>query len=274
MCWSSPRSFTFRAVNRSFPLLRTTDLILILWPIFFVAATRENPTLKPRNLKKSVTRAAERAKGAGAAIGLPRPLKRSMSTSLDGRRGRSIRPLDQPVERPYWETAPPTCKSARTMVRDAVAVVDMEVGDFDVVLPRSAWARGCAVLRRNRSVRVGFVSSPSVPVNSLALHLSFLDINVQKWYRGYCTAVGNDLQYCAFGRSPMGSRGLPHETSWAHGIPHGHPWYPAGAYRAPARSPPGMTRKATESNGNYVAISYGNLRRNPRGSLCISRMLT
>lgn len=40
-----------------FPL--ATDLLLLLWPVFFVAATRQNPHLKVRNFRKSVTRGSQ-----------------------------------------------------------------------------------------------------------------------------------------------------------------------------------------------------------------------
>ncbi|CAM9347653.1 unnamed protein product, partial [Ectocarpus sp. 12 AP-2014] len=36
------------------------DLLLILWPLCFVAATQQDPHLKPRTFKKSVIRGAER----------------------------------------------------------------------------------------------------------------------------------------------------------------------------------------------------------------------
>ena len=36
------------------------DLILILWPLLFVAASEEIPNLKPRNFRKSVVRAKEK----------------------------------------------------------------------------------------------------------------------------------------------------------------------------------------------------------------------
>ncbi|CAM9827146.1 unnamed protein product, partial [Hapterophycus canaliculatus] len=39
------------------------DLLLILWPIFFVTASRQQPHLKVRNFKKAVVRGSERAVG-------------------------------------------------------------------------------------------------------------------------------------------------------------------------------------------------------------------
>ncbi|CAM9518546.1 unnamed protein product [Laminaria digitata] len=92
------------------------DLILILWPICFVAATRESPRLKPRNLKKSVTRAAERAKGLKSTVSIARQLRRSMPT--DGLSGRRVQRTDQPVERPYWEPTQPAYKSTKPLATD------------------------------------------------------------------------------------------------------------------------------------------------------------
>eukprot|EP00904_Undaria_pinnatifida_P010891 jgi/Undpi1/6932/HiC_scaffold_21.g09406.m1 len=72
------------------------DLILILWPIFFVAATREGPRVKPRNFRKSVSRVAERAKIVNPKTAFQRPLKRSMPVGCQS--GRSLSASDQPVE--------------------------------------------------------------------------------------------------------------------------------------------------------------------------------
>ena len=44
------------------------DLILILWPIFFVAASPETPHLKPRNFRKSAVRAKEKITNVGPVI--------------------------------------------------------------------------------------------------------------------------------------------------------------------------------------------------------------
>lgn len=83
----------------------TTDLILILWPIFFVAATRQEPHLKPRDFKKPAAILARKPSLAGVTASLPRPLKRRMSTG--GQTGRTIDIAEQQIERPYWEPPSP-----------------------------------------------------------------------------------------------------------------------------------------------------------------------
>lgn len=78
-----------------------TDLILILWPIFFVAATQQDPHLKPRDFKKSAEWVAERARGAAESASIPRQVKGA--TTFEG-----VRPTvnfpEQAAEPPYWES--------------------------------------------------------------------------------------------------------------------------------------------------------------------------
>lgn len=81
------------------------DLILILWPIFFVAATRQEPHLKPRDFKKPAAILAGKPSLAGVTASLPRPLKRRMSTG--GQTGRTIDIAEHQIERPYWEPPSP-----------------------------------------------------------------------------------------------------------------------------------------------------------------------
>ncbi|CAB1104807.1 unnamed protein product [Ectocarpus sp. CCAP 1310/34] len=65
------------------------DLLMLVWPIFFVAASRQDPHLKPRNFKKSVAKGLE-----GLRIGkLVTPRTRN-----DG----SSNPEDEDVK-PHWE---------------------------------------------------------------------------------------------------------------------------------------------------------------------------
>lgn len=56
------------------------DLILIIWPIVFVAASYEAPHLKPRNFRKSVMRVTETATKV-----LPARVQGSTSFTLEGR---------------------------------------------------------------------------------------------------------------------------------------------------------------------------------------------
>ncbi|CAB1108528.1 unnamed protein product [Ectocarpus sp. CCAP 1310/34] len=65
------------------------DLLMLVWPIFFVAASRQDPHLKPRNFKKSVAKGLQ-----GLRVGeVVTPWTRK-----DG----SINPEDEEVK-PHWE---------------------------------------------------------------------------------------------------------------------------------------------------------------------------
>lgn len=76
------------------------DILLILWPLFFVAATRQDPHLKPRTFKKSVVRGIERTAGITKAIARPGPIVRSGSVEI----GDTSRGLDDfREERSAWE---------------------------------------------------------------------------------------------------------------------------------------------------------------------------
>lgn len=90
------------------------DLLLILWPIFFVTASRQEPHLKVRNFKKSVVRGSERAVSS-IGVSLPRPLRRMSSGRLnfssveeerapawDRERGASVRQVLDPTPVLYW----------------------------------------------------------------------------------------------------------------------------------------------------------------------------
>ncbi|CAM9349566.1 unnamed protein product [Ectocarpus sp. 13 AM-2016] len=65
------------------------DLLMLLWPIFFVAASRQDPHLKPRNFKKAVAKGLE-----GLRIGE----LVTTGTRKDG----SSNPEDE-EEKPHWE---------------------------------------------------------------------------------------------------------------------------------------------------------------------------
>ncbi|CAM9707380.1 unnamed protein product [Ectocarpus fasciculatus] len=64
------------------------DLLMIMWPIFFVAASRQDPHLKPRNFKKSVAKGIE-----GLRIG---------EDKHSGARD-DFNSSHHVEERPYWE---------------------------------------------------------------------------------------------------------------------------------------------------------------------------
>ena len=94
-------------LTRPFAVLRLfrVELILILWPIFFVAITREEPNLKPREFKKLVGMVAEPIGVARRTVSLPWPLKRSMPTG--GHNEERIDVAEQQIARPYWEPTSP-----------------------------------------------------------------------------------------------------------------------------------------------------------------------
>ncbi|CAM9308303.1 unnamed protein product, partial [Laminaria digitata] len=52
------------------------DLLLLLWPFFFVAAARQDPHLKVRNFRKSITRGSERVVGFSQPVLLSSSLRR------------------------------------------------------------------------------------------------------------------------------------------------------------------------------------------------------
>eukprot|EP00752_Nemacystus_decipiens_P018199 g16328.t1 len=81
------------------------DLLLILWPIFFVAATQEEPRLKPRNFRKSIVRGAERAAGITKVVAVTAPLRRSASVGAAGGASgaSSLEAGLAQEERPPWE---------------------------------------------------------------------------------------------------------------------------------------------------------------------------
>ena len=75
----NPSSFAYLDLPRTRllalrPMLRV-DLILILWPIFFVAVTRQEPRPKPRKFSKPARKIAEKIGLAGTTVHLPRPPK-------------------------------------------------------------------------------------------------------------------------------------------------------------------------------------------------------
>ncbi|CAM9171945.1 unnamed protein product, partial [Ectocarpus sp. 8 AP-2014] len=78
------------------------DLLLILWPLCFVAATQEDPHLKPRTFKKSVMRGAERAAGVTKVIARAVPMRHSGTT----RQAAAVDGFEGSEEVPPWERQP------------------------------------------------------------------------------------------------------------------------------------------------------------------------
>ncbi|CBN78282.1 hypothetical protein Esi_0005_0160 [Ectocarpus siliculosus] len=81
------------------------DLLLILWPLCFVATTQQDPHLKPRTFKKSVIRGAERAAGVTKVIARAAPIRHSSSMTatpaVDGFEDQEVVPAweGQPVQK-------------------------------------------------------------------------------------------------------------------------------------------------------------------------------
>ncbi|CAM9812689.1 unnamed protein product [Ectocarpus sp. 4 AP-2014] len=78
------------------------DILLILWPLCFVATTQEDPHLKPRTFKKSVIRGAERAAGVTKVIARTAPIRRSSTRS----RAAAVNGFEGQEEVPAWERQP------------------------------------------------------------------------------------------------------------------------------------------------------------------------
>ncbi|CAM9737189.1 unnamed protein product [Ectocarpus sp. 8 AP-2014] len=79
------------------------DLLLMLWPIFFISASRQDPHLKVRNFKKSVTRGSEvvvdlSRRVNSTSIEIPHPLRRQPGSRQSNTTGEDGEPP------PAWET--------------------------------------------------------------------------------------------------------------------------------------------------------------------------
>lgn len=107
LCYSCPPDL---------PLLRRIDLILILWPIFFVAATRQDPHLKPRDFKRSAETVAGVTGFTGVTASIAGPLKRSIARDDKGGRQIDVDATDHQLERPYWEDSPPQTDRVEQLV--------------------------------------------------------------------------------------------------------------------------------------------------------------
>eukprot|EP00903_Cladosiphon_okamuranus_P013102 g12221.t1 len=78
------------------------DLLLILWPLCFVAATQQEPTLKPRTFRKSIIRGAERAAGVKKVVARVAPIRRNSSAAS------AVDSFAGAQELPYWEHKQPS----------------------------------------------------------------------------------------------------------------------------------------------------------------------
>ncbi|CAM9261431.1 unnamed protein product [Ectocarpus sp. 12 AP-2014] len=95
------------------------DLLLILWPLCFVAATQQDPHLKPRSFTKSVVRGAERAAGVTKVVARAAPIRHSSSKShasaVDGFEDQEVVPAwdRQPAQRPQPSQSATNWQEAR-----------------------------------------------------------------------------------------------------------------------------------------------------------------
>lgn len=83
------------------------DLLLLLWPVFFIAAAREDPHLKARNFRKSVAKGSERVVSLSKPVLRPSSLERhgGLSTSGSGLSATRRTTANADIERPQWDTA-------------------------------------------------------------------------------------------------------------------------------------------------------------------------
>ena len=76
------------------------DLLLLLWPVFFVAATRQDPHLKVRNFKKAVTRGSQRMVEFSEPVRLSLSSKRRSALAKRAGQKSAARTVE---ERPAWD---------------------------------------------------------------------------------------------------------------------------------------------------------------------------
>lgn len=90
--------------NRCQQLCYAVDLLFILWPVFFIAASRQDPHLKVRNFRKSIARGATRARGVSATTSISHPLRPRMK--IAGGSGNYVSSIEE-EQRPAWDIADP-----------------------------------------------------------------------------------------------------------------------------------------------------------------------
>ena len=94
------------------------DLILILWPLLFVAASEEIPNLKPRNFLKSVVRAKEKVTSVAPAM-----LHNLSTTSTTRDPPRTTFNDEQGEELPTWEGGGSSSRHQKVQLNASVFVV-------------------------------------------------------------------------------------------------------------------------------------------------------
>ena len=101
------------------PPLRRIDLILMLWPICFVAATRQGPHLKPREFGKSVEAVAGvTVSGVTGFVGVTASRQGPPISAMTcgDQCGKPAHSTERQIEHPYWETIPPNTHRGQQLV--------------------------------------------------------------------------------------------------------------------------------------------------------------
>lgn len=88
------------------------DLLLLLWPVFFVTAARQPPHLRVRNFKKSASRGSERVASVSEQLCLPLSLRRRKELARRSRRRNSAETSE---ERPTWEITDASAQGQQVM---------------------------------------------------------------------------------------------------------------------------------------------------------------
>ena len=88
------------------------DLILIAWPIFFVALSNEAPNLKARNFRKSAVRAAETV----TKVGLPKIMRGLRASSTDG--------AEEGEQTPEWDRAVAPSTYQQVQARGRLEIIE------------------------------------------------------------------------------------------------------------------------------------------------------
>ena len=98
------------------------DLILIAWPIFFVALSNEAPNLKARNFRKSAVRAAETV----TKVGLPKIMRGLRASSTDDwrRAGKRQDGAEEGELMPEWDRAVAPSTYQQVQARGRLEIIE------------------------------------------------------------------------------------------------------------------------------------------------------
>ena len=104
------------------------DLILILWPLFFVAASQEPPHLKRRNFRKSVVRVKEKVTNVLEKLSVALTSRDPPRSSFHDEQGEEILP--------EWERGTSSCHHQQVLQWNA-RIVALIVYANDRVITRN-----------------------------------------------------------------------------------------------------------------------------------------